>query len=65
MNLIKMNDLCYQRETNKIEGLKLKPSNKIRLLENQERLVAINERVEEADNFKKELRLFLNETFIN
>jgi len=56
VNLKKINDLIYQKETNKIEGLKLKPSNKIRLLENQERLVAINERVEEADNFKKELK---------
>jgi len=60
LNLKKMNDFIYQKEANKIESLKLKPSNKIKLLENQEKLVAINERIEEADNFKKELKKKLN-----
>jgi hypothetical protein len=36
--------------------MKLKPSNQIKLLKVQEKLVAINERVEEAANFRNELK---------
>lgn len=53
--LNKINDLLYQREANKIHLLKLKPLHQIELLRNQEKLVAINERVEEAANFRNEL----------
>jgi len=56
-NLDKINDLIFQKELNKIEGVKLRQNNKIKLLQNQERLVAINERVEEAANFRNELKI--------
>ena len=45
----------YQKEANKIHSLNLKPNHQIRLLSNQEKLVANNERVEEAVNFRNEL----------
>ena len=45
----------YQNESAKINGLNLKPNHHIRLLSNQEKLVANNERVEEAVNFRNEL----------
>jgi hypothetical protein len=54
-NLKKINDLIYQKEAAKIQAMKLKPSHQIKLLKNQEKLVAINERVEEASNFRNEL----------
>lgn len=54
-DLNNINDLLYQREANKIHLMKLKPLHQIELLTNQEKLVAINERVEEAANFRNEL----------
>ena len=54
-NLKKINDLIYQKEASKIQAMKMKPSHQIKLLKNQEKLVAINERVEEASNFRNEL----------
>ena len=54
-NLKKINDLIYQKEASKIQGMKQKPSHQINVLKNQEKLVAINERVEEAANFRNEL----------
>ena len=45
----------YQNEAAKIHSLNLKPNHQIRLLSNQEKLVANNERVEEAVNFRNEL----------
>ena len=45
----------YQTEASKIHSLNLKPNHQIRLLSNQEKLVANNERVEEAVNFRNEL----------
>jgi hypothetical protein len=45
----------YENEANKIQSLNLKPNHQIRLLSNQEKLVANNERVEEAVNFRNEL----------
>ena len=45
----------YQNEASKIHSLNLKPNHQIRLLSNQEKLVANNERVEEAVNFRNEL----------
>jgi hypothetical protein len=41
---------------NKISSIKVKPSNQLKLLENQERLVAINERIDEAANFRNEIK---------
>lgn len=46
----------FIREQGNINEMKVKRSNRIRLLENQERLVAINERIEEAANFRNEIR---------
>ena len=48
-------DTYYQNEASKIHALNLKPNHQIRLLSNQEKLVANNERVEEAVNFRNEL----------
>ena len=48
-------DRYYQTEANKIQNMKLKPNHQIKLLSNQEKLVANNERVEEAVNFRNEL----------
>ena len=45
----------YENEASKIHMLNLKPNHQIRLLSNQEKLVANNERVEEAVNFRNEL----------
>lgn len=39
------------------EGLKFKPRKKLRDYQTQERLVALEERVEEATNFRKELKI--------
>ena len=48
-------DMYYQIEASKINGVKVKRNHNLRLLANQEKLVAINERVEEAVNFRNEL----------
>jgi hypothetical protein len=48
-------DNYYQTEANKIQNMNLKPNHQIKLLSNQEKLVANNERVEEAVNFRNEL----------
>ena len=48
-------DAYYQIEAAKIHSIKLKPNHQIKLLVNQEKLVADNERVEEAVNFRNEL----------
>jgi hypothetical protein len=55
-SLRKINDMIYQKEANKIQSVRLKPSHQLKLLHNQEKLVAINERVEEAANFRNELK---------
>jgi len=56
LNLKRINDIIYQKDANRIQSLKLKPSHKIKMLHNQEKLVAINERIEEAANFRNELK---------
>lgn len=56
INLKRINDLIYQKESGRIQAIKPKPSHKIKLLHNQEKLVAINERIEEAANFRNELK---------
>ena len=45
----------YKTEANRIQNIKLKPNHQLKLLSNQEKLVANNERVEEAVNFRNEL----------
>ena len=39
-----------------VEALKIKPSIKLKEMQNNEKLVAVNERVEEAMNYRKELK---------
>mmetsp|Transcript_45263 Transcript_45263/g.33044 ORF Transcript_45263/g.33044 Transcript_45263/m.33044 type:complete len:109 (+) Transcript_45263:685-1011(+) len=39
-----------------VEAVKIKPSAKLREMQNNEKLVAINERIEEAMNYRKELK---------
>lgn len=40
-----------------VEVAKFKPSSKLKDMQNNEKLVAVNERVEEAMNYRKELKL--------
>lgn len=40
-----------------VEVLKIKPSIKLKEMQQNEKLVAVNERVEEALNFRKELKI--------
>lgn len=47
----------YSQGIYKYSQMKLKPSNHMRLLQNQEKLVAINERIEEAANYRNELKI--------
>ena len=39
-----------------VEAVKIKPSAKLKEMQNNEKLVAVNERVEEAMNYRKELK---------
>lgn len=38
------------------ENIRIKPSAKLKEMQNNEKLVAINERIEEAMNYRKELK---------
>ena len=40
-----------------VEAAKFKPSSKLKDMQNNEKLVAVNERVEEAMNYRKELKM--------
>lgn len=40
-----------------VEAAKIKPSFKLKEMQNNEKLVAVNERVEEAMNYRKELKM--------
>lgn len=41
-----------------VENAKIKPSKHLKEMQNNEKLVAFNERVEEAQNYRKELKEF-------
>lgn len=41
-----------------VEAAKIKPAPKLREMQNNEKLVAVNERIEEAMNYRKELKDF-------
>lgn len=41
-----------------VEGAKIKPAAKLKEMQNNEKLVAYNERMEEAINYRKELKEF-------
>jgi len=49
-------DLLNQKLDRAVEASKIKPSAKLKEMQNNEKLVAINERIEEAMNYRKELR---------
>lgn len=39
-----------------VEAAKIKPQAKLKMMQNNEKLVAVNERIEEAMNYRKELK---------
>jgi len=41
-----------------VEGSKIKPDAKLKIMQNNEKLVAVNERIDEAMNYRKELKAF-------
>ena len=41
-----------------VEAAKIKPAPQLRVMQNNEKLVAVNERIDEAMNYRKELKLF-------
>lgn len=67
-SVIKIEDLKYSHEDQMeqlnakldqaVEAVKIKPSNKLKEMQNNEKLVAVNERVEEAMNYRKELKIY-------
>jgi len=64
---IKIEELKYEHEEQMemlnvkldraVEAVKIKPSAKLKDMQNNEKLVAVNERVEEAMNYRKELKI--------
>jgi hypothetical protein len=51
-------EMLNQKLDRAVEAAKIKPAAKLREMQNNEKLVAVNERVEEAMNYRKELKLF-------
>ena len=51
-------DMLNQKLDRAVEAAKIKPAAKLREMQNNEKLVAVNERVEEAMNYRKELKNF-------
>lgn len=49
-------DLLNAKLDRAVEAVKIKPSAKLKEMQNNEKLVAVNERVEEAMNYRKELK---------
>ena len=41
-----------------VEAAKIKPDAKLKIMQNNEKLVAVNERIDEAMNYRKELKAF-------
>ena len=41
-----------------VEAQKIKPDAKLKIMQNNEKLVAVNERIDEAMNYRKELKAF-------
>jgi len=65
--LVRIEELKYEHEDQMdmlnskldraVEAAKFKPSAKLKEMQNNEKLVAVNERVEEAMNYRKELKM--------
>jgi len=51
-------DILNQKLDRAVEAAKIKPAAKLREMQNNEKLVAVNERIEEAMNYRKELKEF-------
>ena len=49
-------EILNQKLDRAVEAVKIKPSAKLKDMQNNEKLVAINERIEEAMNYRKELK---------
>ena len=66
-SMIRIEELKYEHEQQMdllnikldraVEAAKIKPSAKLKEMQNNEKLVAVNERVEEAMNYRKELKI--------
>ena len=66
-SMIKIEEMKYDHEEQMemlnvkldraVEAVKIKPSAKLKEMQNNEKLVAVNERVEEAMNYRKELKI--------
>lgn len=41
-----------------VEAAKIKPDARLKIMQNNEKLVAMNERIDEAINYRKELKAF-------
>jgi len=41
-----------------VEAAKIKPDARLKIMQNNEKLVAVNERIDEAMNYRKELKAF-------
>lgn len=50
--------MLNQKLDRAVEAAKIKPAAKLREMQNNEKLVAVNERIEEAMNYRKELKEF-------
>ena len=51
-------ELLNEKLGRAVESAKIKPSPKLKEMQNAEKLVAVNERIEEAMNYRKELKEF-------
>lgn len=51
-------ELLNQKLDRAIEGASIKPDPRLKTMQNSEKLVAVNERIEEAMNYRKELKEF-------
>ena len=50
-------EMLNEKLNSRSESLKIKPSFQLKQMQVNEKLVAVNERVEEAMNYRKELRV--------
>lgn len=50
-------EMLNEKLNRAVEAVKIKPSAKLREMQQNEKLVAVNERVEEAMNYRKELKI--------
>lgn len=51
-------ELLNEKLGRAVEAAKIKPAPKLKEMQNAEKLVAVNERIEEAMNYRKELKEF-------